>query len=159
LTCLPIPLSEPQSKDQTGGLEGETAGFSNAFCNTTLSSTSYIPQYFDLETAPRISLSHHASCRNTAFQKKLLPSYAGGSLPVTRTTRVQQLIWSGLIPITRTLHAPAPGLSLVQLYLHTQCLRFAHCTHEALPKAWRTQTGSHCLRCSPQPVSAVRVHG
>ena len=92
-------------------------------------------------------------------KKKLLSSYAGGSLPVTRTTRVQQLIWSGLIPITRTLHAPAPGLSLVQLYLHTQCLRFAHCTHEALPKAWRTQTGSHCLRCSPQPVSAVRVHG
>lgn len=61
-----------KSKDQTGGsagLKGETAGFFNVFCNKTLPSTSYVLLYFDTETAPRIYLSHHASCRDTALRK------------------------------------------------------------------------------------------
>jgi hypothetical protein len=50
-------------------LKGETAGFFNAFCNKSLPSTSYVLLDFDTETAPRIYLSHHASCRDTALRK------------------------------------------------------------------------------------------
>lgn len=136
-------------------MKGETAGFSNAFCNKPLPSVSYISLSFDTETAPKIYLSHHASCRNTALRKNFCPL----TLVEVYQPLVQHLLWSGLIPITRNPHALAPGLSLVHLHLHTQWLRFAHCTHEALPKAWRTQTGSQCLRCSPRPVFAIRGHG
>jgi hypothetical protein len=53
-------------------LKRETAGFLlTRFANKHLLYLlySYIPLYFDTETAPRISLSHHASCRNTALRK------------------------------------------------------------------------------------------
>jgi len=160
---LPIQRSERQSKDRTGGsagLKGETAGFSNAFCNTTLPFASYILLYFDTETAPRMSLSHHASSRNTALPKKtsaLLRWWESTSHP-DNTRAATTLVWP--CPYSAELARPSswiiPGSSTSAYATAALCSLLLP---RGAPKAWHTQTGSRFLRCSPRPVSAMGVHG